>query len=354
MKTFKNVVLFAALIALATVCFSAVAMAQNAQATPRYVTLPPHNTFNYNPPSNGATLAYFTINNPDIGSDRFIGNETNATTTSTVVIIPIKIVVGSDTFDPTAAINGGKSAIAQTIAGPLFTASQWTQGGTNLGNTQYEDAYTKGSLWQKAKNAANFHDLVTANPTIEPTVTITCSSPQCTTGINEFGGGQTIAYVALPLIDAAVQTAIAADGITANELPIAITYNEYMTSGGCCIGGYHSAYGGTGSQTYSVATYMTTNNTLVFSEDDGALSHEMGEWYEDPWINNFACGGYMEVGDPLETEPNYGLYNIPLGGYTYHLQDLVFYPYFFQTPSQAVNGWYTFQNESVSVCSRGQ
>jgi hypothetical protein len=281
-----------------------------------------------------------------------IGSETNATTTNTVVIIPIKIVVGSHTFDPTAPINGGLSAIQQTIAGPLFTSSQWTQGGTNLGNTQYEDAYTKGSFWQKAQNAANFHDVVSANPTVEPTVTVTC--PSCQILSNPFGGGVTITEIPLPTIDAAVTQAIATDGITPDVFPIAFTVNEYMTSGGCCIGGYHSAFAGTGSQTYAVTTYMTSNNVLVFSQDDGALSHEMGEWYLDPFINNTGCGGLMENGDPLETEPNYGLYNIPLGGFTYHIQDLVFFPYFFQTPSKAVNGWYTFQNESVSVCSRGQ
>jgi hypothetical protein len=39
------------------------------------------------------------------------------------------------------------------------------------------------------------------------------------------------------------------------------------------------------------------------SEDVAALSHEVGEWMDDPFVDNFtpcfAEGGILEVGDPL-------------------------------------------------------
>jgi hypothetical protein len=68
--------------------------------------------------------------------------------------------------------------------------------------------------------------------------------------------------------------------------------------------------------------------------------------------NNTPCG-ILEVGDPLESNPNYGGYPYSLHGFTYNLQDLVTLPYFGAPPSTTVNDWFTFQGESLSVCQNG-
>ena len=85
----------------------------------------------------------------------------------------------------------------------------------------------------------------------------------------------------------------------------------------------------------------------------------MGEWLNDPYVNNFApnwayppfnsvCGDtpYVEVGDPQGNGPDFALFPvvpIPLNGFTYHLQDLVMLPWFTgEFPSSAQNGWYDF------------
>ena len=62
------------------------------------------------------------------------------------------------------------------------------------------------------------------------------------------------------------------------------------------------------------------------------LSHEIGEWADDPLTlnynsNNTPCG-ILEVGDPLEGNPNYGAHPYKLNRFTYNLQDLVTLPYF--------------------------
>jgi hypothetical protein len=139
--------------------------------------------------------------------------------------------------------------------------------------------------------------------------------------------------------------------IQPNALVIFVTYDAYLTEGGCCIGGYHSA---TGNQTYSHFTYI--DHTGVFSQDVSALSHEVGEWMDDPLVNNVqgACGGLLENGDPLEGEANYGGFPYTLNGFTYNLQDLVWLKYFGQTPPTSANNWWSFQNASLSVCSNGQ
>ena len=59
-----------------------------------------------------------------------------------------------------------------------------------------------------------------------------------------------------------------------------MTSNTYLTEGGCCIGGYHSA---NGAQTYSNFEYITYSGD--FSQDVSALSHEVGEWMDDPLTN---------------------------------------------------------------------
>ncbi len=140
--------------------------------------------------------------------------------------------------------------------------------------------------------------------------------------------------------------------IPSGTLPIFITSNVYLTQlpkSSCCIGGYHS-YNGT--QTYSYSTYIPTAG--AFSQDVSALSHEIGEWIQDPLTNNAGCGGLWEVGDPLEGNANYGAYPYALGGFTYHLQDLVLPPYFGASSSVSVNGWSTFQGTTLTTCQNGQ
>ena len=153
-----------------------------------------------------------------------------------------------------------------------------------------------------------------------------------------------------------MQSIISSNGtITPNSFPIALTYETYLTSGGgCCIGGYHSAFGSASApQTYAEFTYVDSPG--AFSQDVSALSHEAGEWMDDPFINNSACGGgLLEVGDPLEGGPNYGAFPYTLNGFTYNLQDLVFLKYFGQSPVTSVNDWISFQNNtSLSECSNG-
>jgi hypothetical protein len=94
-----------------------------------------------------------------------------------------------------------------------------------------------------------------------------------------------------------------------------------------------------------------------FAQDVSALSHEVGEWADDPLVvntngNNTPCG-ILEVGDPLEGNPNFGGYPYVLNGFTYNLQDLVTLPYFGAPASTSVNGFFTFQGESLGVCQNG-
>jgi len=276
----------------------------------------------------------------------------NSTTVIPVVIIPVKIVVGgrrsSSTFDPESipSNTGGLTAVQSTLESPLFdSTTTYVQGGVNVGTTQYEDAYQRANFWGTVSSNPSYH--VMLSPTVLSEVTL---SPPARDGKTGAPFGETVAEVNINWIDSQFHSLITSLGITPNELPVFMTYKTYLTSGGCCIGGYHSA---TGSQSYAEFTYI--DQPGLFSQDVSALSHELGEWLDDPLFNggnNSPCG-ILEVGDPLETEANYGGYPYVLHGFTYNLQDLVTLPYFGAPTSTSVNGQFTFQGTSLTVCQNG-
>jgi len=129
-----------------------------------------------------------------------------------------------------------------------------------------------------------------------------------------------------------------------------LTYNSCLSDNsglsGCCIGGYHSDFGtSTAPQTYGHFTYISVS--AQFSQDVSALSHEAGEWVNNPFVDDDTpCGTLLEVGDPLNSRD----YAYTLNGFTYHLQDLVFLDYFSGNNTIPVNHWFSFQNNKT----RGQ
>lgn len=276
---------------------------------------------------------------------------TNTTTTITAYLIPIRIVFGSTgVFDPSHVLSNGKTVVKNTSDSPIFNSGiDFVQGGVDVGNTQYIDAFQRGNFWGYVSTNTNYHVLLKL--VVLPEVTMAVPSSSGKIG-NEFG--IRAGLVDINFFDAQLQKIISNNStITPDSFPIAITYNTYLTQGGCCIGGYHSAFGSQQApQTYAHFTYI--DKVGAFSQDVSALSHEVGEWMDDPFTNNPGCGGLLEDGDPLEGGPNFGGFPYSLNGFTYNLQDLVFAQYFGQSPSTSVNGWWSFQNASLSVCSNGQ
>jgi hypothetical protein len=339
-------------------------------ARPMFVTLPPHSYLPapaVAPPVTPLTQWTYTFTyNGQNYSDVFVGTNPATTNTTTKIawgIIPIKFVFGSSngnmTFDPTAPNEFGTLSADNMILGsPQFSSTvDFVQGGTNVGKTQYGDAYQRANFWTDVMTNTNYH-LLFAKGVVAPVQTINVAASQGNVIANPWGGYPT-GTMDINAFDAQLQTIMAKfKQIQPNTLPIAVGYNMYLTEGGCCIGGYHSANGAQpNGQTYAYTSVMEQSSVAggVFSQDIGALSHEVGEWIIDPFVDNNSPCGIMEVGDPLETEPNFGDFPYTVGSLTYHPQDLVFNDYFGGNPVTQVNGWHTFQNETNanSVCSRG-
>lgn len=283
---------------------------------------------------------------------------TNTSTTITTYIIPVKIVITArsgtkTTFDPAHVLSNGNTVTTNTLDSPIFDSSTtYTQGGVDVGTTQYIDAFQRANFWGTVKTDTNYHLRLGATVLAEQTL-----SPTRTYGTTGSPFGFTAGEVDINWFDSQLPGIISRLGIQPNTFPIFLTYDVYLTQGGgCCIGGYHSSEGSVSNpQSYAEATYV--DHPGAFSQDVSALSHEVGEWADDPLTvnyngNNTPCG-ILEVGDPLEGNANYGGYPYSLHGFTYNLQDLVTLPYFGAPPSTSVNNWFTFQGESLSVCQNG-
>jgi hypothetical protein len=350
---------------LFTLCLISIASAQeNATHTKgRYVVLPPRLRYDLKTPA--ASLQTWN------GSFTFQGTNypynmvgtapsTNSTATVQVYIIPLKVVITrrrtKTTFDPAHVLSNGKTVTNNTVTSPIFdSTTTYIQGGVNVGTTQYIDAFQRANFWGTVQSNPNYH-LKLGGPALIAEQTLSPPSNLGTTG-SPFG--HTAGLVDINWFDAQLQSIISRfSQIQPNTFPIFLTYDVYLTQGGgCCIGGYHSSEGSVSNpQAYAHASYV--DHPGDFAQDVSALSHEVGEWADDPLVvningNNTPCG-ILEVGDPEEGDANFGGFPYVLNGFTYNLQDLVTLPYFGAPTTTSVNGWLSFQgNSSLSVCSNG-
>jgi hypothetical protein len=297
---------------------------------------------------NNQTFTYHMV-----GTDPAAGS---ATSNIPLVIIPLKFKF----------TNGTTLSAAQTVCGdvkntnfrvknsPLIKkGNTFTPGGTNVGKTQYVDAFQRANFWNFVSTTApNYHVLLSPIQQ-KPLQTITVGA----NGTTVAGPCAPIGEVDINFFDNIAMNLLTSLNIPANTLPLFLSYNTFWTSGGCCILGYHST-NNAGTQAYAVGAYSDPG---IFSaagiRDIHALSHEIGEWMDDPLIpsqNNVpawghvgqvsGCQGNLEVGDPVTGSA----FTVTTGGtfpFTYHPEDLVFLPWFARiTPSTSVNGWFTFLN----------
>jgi hypothetical protein len=258
---------------------------------------------------------------------------------------------------------------------PIFQNAPFYFGGTFMGNTQYIDAFQRANFYAAlGGNPDGYHVLF--NP-------VTIASPvRINVPANEglaapaklFGTCGTIQFLDVNWFDSYINGTLlpqlAQQGVGAGTIPLFFLYDTNLASpvtdiNTCCILGYHSFAGEpTPSQLYAVAEIDVTNlfgNAAI--ENTGVLAHEMGELVDDPYGDNEvppwghtgqvgACQENLEDGDPLTgtgmppvTMPN---------GYTYQLQELAFFSWFFGGQSLGVHGWYssngTFTSDAGPLC----
>jgi len=284
----------------------------------------------------------------------------NTTTHVKVFLIPVIFTYGATngnkTFNPKiATLNGSKNIIKSLLSSPMFdNGADFVSGSIDCGTAQYIDSYQRCNFWSKVSTNTNYHTVLdyTKVKALKP-LKITVTSSQGSVINNPFGSGVVGTYP-INNFEGAAHTYMSAHtaDITPDTFPFFISYDIYLTSGGCCIGGYHNRSGSHGTgQTYGYTTVVDSSG--AFSEDIGAVSHEVGEWLDDPFVDNHVnCqdNSIMENGDPLVPIGQYGTFTVNLNGYTWHPQSLVFLPYFGAPTSTSANGWYALHNDINHFC----
>jgi len=282
----------------------------------------------------------------------------NAVTTIPWEVVPVifKYPAFSDTvFNPKKdTYSNGQTVLKNFLKSPLVrSVVDFKSGGQDLGTTQYIDAFQRGTFWGFGVSTNTNYHVVLGSPTVLKPLKITVQAGQGVVEKNPFGPSQVGTYGFGPM-DQQINNYIATHGqITPDTFVFFISHNIFLTSGGCCIGGYHYSTGTQAtSQTYGYTTLVTDPGS--FSQDVSAASHEIGEWMDDPMpgLNNVGCqdNSWLEVGDPLEGRANYGGFPYKVGGFTYNLQDLVYINYFGAPDSWPIPNRKSFNNLETSYC----
>jgi hypothetical protein len=304
-----------------------------------------------------------------VGNDPF-KHQTHPVTTVPTQIIPIKLTFTGTghVYDPTAAdpvCLGGASALTRALDSPVFTARSYKLGGKNVGQAQFVDAFQRANFWTQTKPSGLNPDYhvqlaVTVLPTMSFSVTGTETNATCgRLGKIEIGAFEALLLKHLP--------DFAAAGVDSTKFPLLLLSNVVMyqtTPSDCCILGFHTAIPNPndgGVQTLAVADYDSTQQ-FAGIRDIGIVSHEVGEWMDDPTGGNptppwghtgqvAACQTNLEVGDPLTgTEMT-----VKTSCIQYHPQELAFASWFYGPhPSGSINGWYSMNatfREPAAPCT---
>jgi hypothetical protein len=311
--------------------------------------------------ANYASLAGKPISFRIVGTDPSLAA---STTTIPTVIVPLKFVfpnTGNPALD-------GTNVTAAVLNSPIFQNADYKAGSVDLGVTQFGDALQRAEFWNLPGFSQNYHVLLGAPPIAK---TITVVVPAGKGNAYPLSGGGFLGVLDTTYFGQVLAPLLSS--YQANELPIFLTDNVFLGPSGlvqnCCIIGYHASQGppAATAKTWIYAAYTESGtfggDAIV---DVQALSHEVAEWLNDPFVGAIApgflnmippavlpgqggsCLFNFETGDPLEALP--AVFTKVTNSKTYHLQDEVVLPwYLHSTPSFSVNGWYTFQNVTATI-----
>lgn len=293
----------------------------------------------------------------------------NPATTIVVDVIPIVFKFLKDhnvKFDPTKATCGEPSSpVALTVESPIFRSTAFSAGGTNVGTTQYGDAFQRANFWAYTQPGGinpGYHVMLTPKVERKITLKVPANEGEVIPGTSGCGSEAAITETFAESFGSVLSRVTAKPwNVTPRTFPLLLFHNVVIAAGalqGPFVEGVHVAFPspdprfGGAPQTAGFADYDDSGQN-EHATDVAVISHEIGEWMDDPLLTNStpswgnvgqdvgACQNNLEVGDPLTGNE----LPVPFNGFTYHLQDLAFFSWFYgPSPSIAVNGWYSFNN----------
>lgn len=328
-----------------------------------------------------------------VGTNPFNGGET---TNVTAYIVPLIITTheigtsvnnktgtistkpGNTTFNPTlpdTACLSSPNDVPLTLVqqSPILNPATFDFGGTIVGTTQYVDAFQRANFW-RVDDHDTYHVLLSPVKTLAPVRIDVPDADGLALATTSLGPTPFCAPLGIvdinffdAFLDGTVIPALASQGVNPSNLPIFLLHNVVLNSpvtnlGPCCVLGYHG-HTGLPIQTYAPVDFDSTRLFSSAAQDTATMSHEIGEWMNDPFGDNptppwghtgqvAGCQGNLEVGDPLS-----GTEAPPIvmpNGFTYHLQELAFFSWFYGAPSVGIHGWFsdngTFLTDAGPPC----
>jgi len=287
-------------------------------------------------PNNGVTYGYNMVG---------VNPSTNASSTIEVDITPVIVKIDGLTFN-------GNDVLAATLASPQFATNDYgsTPAATAAGAFPNLPAFIRGAggalsqddagnqlQLEDATMRAQFNKTggsgyhLRLHPNIKPAVTI--DVPNGSGVLLQSGRGVVFADVSYTWWGSRIQNLMLSAEPT--HLPLYLTDNVLLHIGSdvtnCCVIGFHGAGEvvghGTGSvngnanqavQTFAWASYISpgiyaraNGGTDWALQDIHAISHEIAEWGDDPFVNNkvepwltptapqYGCTKVLETGDPV-------------------------------------------------------
>ncbi|MDQ2858017.1 MAG: hypothetical protein M3R53_05110 [Candidatus Eremiobacteraeota bacterium] len=359
---------------LACSAFAAVVLAQGAHASvmldrsklkPVYVTLPARGVTSSMLATQAAavlpeSIPFFTskVTSPLDGATyefHIVGtNPTNNKVATTINYVPIMLRIhfpDGSVLDPTKPGCNDTVSVEQRFFGsPLFHAVPLQSNGVSVGNTQVVDAFQRAQFWDYVKGS-NYHVLL--NAAAAPRLVDVNAPSAAQTADVGCGPAHRLGVININDYDNLL-VSLVNKYANAKQIPVILSYNVVLGPDfvNCCIIGYHSAYArGQGIQTYANGAYTDPG---IFSapglQDIHVWVHELGELFDDPFVNNVTpawghigqvagCQNNLENGDPLTGTA----FPVQYHGFTYHPQELVFFDWFYRTPSHGTAGKYSFE-----------
>lgn len=299
----------------------------------------------------------------------------NGTTTIGAPIVPVNIDLRNFDGSP-RFLNGirlyidATPVVAPALKSPVFDTTHYTSSNRP---TQYADAIQRAEFFHAA--ADDWHTIL--RPRVAPARTMVLIRGTYSFALKSDG---TLAYVLVDLNTFAnalfpptatdtgsiMGAAENAGDVKTTDLSTFLFSNTFLKDGlDCCILGFHSydlepgsAANGWREKRY-VMNYASWISPGLFGDtftDVTALSHEISEAFNDPFVNNATpwwlspnglCQNNLEDGDVIEGLPN-ATFPITMNGFTYHPQNEALLQWFAGvTPSSAIYHAYSYPDITV-------
>jgi hypothetical protein len=259
------------------------------------------------------------------------------------------------------------------LKSPNFQAANYSSGS----GIQFADAVQRAEFFHKMLSswhtvlqpAAIVHSLTITVPRFT-TVTLNGKKTQVRTYFtSKASDGRTVVFLLdqffnQQIFNLAVNE-INAGRFTASALNVALFPNTFLFSlnssggmGDCCVLGFHTFFSNTApTESRWIFAFASWVSPGVFNgfQDVTALSHEISESFNDPFVNNLVpawqfpampgtCQDTLETGDPVEVLQN-PMFPVNVSGTTFHPQTEALLQWFEQkTTSTAINGAFSYPN----------